>query len=303
MRLVARATIRRVWVCVLAITAGSHIAGQAPAAPAQGGRGGGNVTSFPAQQRPPGDPGEIARGNTIYGIECRSCHGGDLRGGDIGGPNLLRSEVVLADQHGELIQPIIAGARQAQGMPSIKMSSEDANAVAAYIHSVLATARGQGAPPLGPPVVLNVLVGDPKAGEMYFAAKCSTCHSATGDLAAIGARIPDATELQTLWVSAGQGGRGGRGRLGGAGRRETSRRDPTAIVLLPSGQRVEGRLDRIDDFFVTITPPGGPARTFRREGDVPKVEVRDPLETHRNLLTMYTDKDIHDVTAYLATLK
>ena len=294
-------------VCLSAICValGASIAGQAPAPAAPGGRGGGasNVTTFPAQQRPPGDPAAIARGNTLYGIECRSCHGADLRGGDLGGPNLLRSDVVLNDLDGELIQPIVAGARQAQGMPPIKMPPEDVKAVAAYIHSIVATARGQGSPPAGPPIVLNVLVGDAKAGQAYFAAKCSACHSATGDLAGIGARVPEAMQLQTLWVSGGESGRGGRGGRGGARSAEPSRRDPTATIVLPSGQKIEGRLDRIDDFFVTVTPAGGVARTFRRDGDVPKVEIHDPLEGHRSLLSVYTDKDIHDVTAYLATLK
>ena len=74
-------------------------------------------------------------------------------------------------------------------------------------------------------------------------------------------------------------------------------------VTPPSGQKVEGRLDRIDDFIVILTPADGVQRSFRRNGDVPKVDVRDPLEGHRNLLTVYTDKDIHNVTAYLVTLK
>jgi cytochrome c oxidase cbb3-type subunit 3 len=279
-----------------------------PPAPAPaGGQGRGNITTFPAQQRPPGDPALIARGNTVYGIECRSCHGGDLRGGDLGGPNLLRSQVVLNDQEGELMHPIIAGSRQAQGMPAIKMSDEDVKAVSAYIHSVVATSRGQGAPPAGPPVVLNVLVGDPAAGQKYFSAKCSACHSTTGDLAGIGARITDAMLLQNLWVAGGTAARGGRGGgAGGAGAARgdgASRRDVAAVVTLPSGQKVEGRLERIDDFYVTVTPEGGMERTFRRDGDVPKIEIRDPLEAHRNLLTVYTDKDIHDVTAFLATLK
>ena len=82
-----------------------------------------------------------------------------------------------------------------------------------------------------------------------------------------------------------------------------SRRDVIAVITLPSGQKVEGRLVHLDDFFVTVKLDGGLTRTFRRDGDVPKVEVRDPLEAHRQLLTVYTDKDIHDVTAYLATLK
>jgi cytochrome c oxidase cbb3-type subunit 3 len=276
----------------------------APPAPA-GGQGRGNIQTFPAQQRPPGDPALIARGNTVYGIECRSCHGGDLRGGDLGGPNLLRSQVVLNDQEGELMHPIIAGSRQAQGMPAIKMSDEDVKAVSAFIHSVVATSRGQGSPPAGPPIVLNVLVGDPAVGQKYFAAKCSACHSTTGDLAGIGARVPDAMLLQNLWVAGGTAprGRGGAGGAGAARDNAPSRRDVTAVVTVPSGQKVEGRLERIDDFYITVTPAGGMERTFRRDGDVPKIEIRDPLEAHRNLLALYTDKDIHDVTAFLATLK
>jgi cytochrome c oxidase cbb3-type subunit 3 len=184
------------------------------------------------------------------------------------------------------------------------MSDEDVKGVAAYIHSVVATSRGQGSPPAGPPVVLNVLVGDPAAGQKYFAAKCSTCHSTTGDLAGVGARMPDAMLLQNLWVAGGAAPRG-RGGAGGAGVRDNapSRRDVTAIVTLPSGQKVEGRLERIDDFYITVTPAGGIERTFRRDGDVPKIEIRDPLEAHRNLLSVYTDNEIHDVTAFLATLK
>jgi cytochrome c oxidase cbb3-type subunit 3 len=295
----------------VAMIAASQLLAQQPATPppaqpaAPGGaQGRGNITTFPAQQRPPGDPALIARGNTIYGIDCRSCHGADLRGGDLGGPNLLRSPVVLSDQDGELMHPIIMGSRQGQGMPAIKMSDEDVKAVAAYIHSVVATARGQGSPPAGPPVVLNVLVGDSSAGQTYFAAKCSACHSASGDLTGIATRVPDAVALQNLWVSGGAtGGRGGRGGSAAPSRGETSRRDVMAAVTLSSGQKVEGRLDRLDDFFVTVIPAGGTPRTFRRDGDAPKIEIRDPLETHRKLLSVYTDNDIHNVTAYLATLK
>ena len=162
---------------------------------AQGGRGarggaqGAPTQGFPAQQRPPGDATLISRGNTLYGIHCRSCHGADLRGGDQGGPNLLRSEVTMNDQSGELIQPVIREGRRNPGMPSmpaIDLSADDIRAIAEYIHSILATARGQGNPPPGPPVTLNVLVGDAGAGRTYFEAKCSSCHSATGDLRGIG---------------------------------------------------------------------------------------------------------------------
>jgi cytochrome c oxidase cbb3-type subunit 3 len=252
----------------------------------------------PGQKRPPGDPAQIARGKTIYGISCTSCHGADLRGGDLGGPNLLRSQVALSDQDGELIVPIIQGARQNAGMPAIPMSPADAKAVAAFIRSEVGTIGTQGKPPsIGKPAP-SILDGDAAAGQAYFAAKCASCHSATGDLQGIAAKISDPKLLQNAWVAGGRGRRFGPP-LGAAG----SRRTVTVTVTLPSGETVEGRLARIDDFLVTVVLADGSFRTFRREGDVPKVDVHDPMKTHRDLLTVYTDKDIHDVTAYLVTLK
>ena len=116
--------------------------GQAPLPP--GGRG---VPGFPAQQRPPGDSAVIERGKQVYGISCRACHGADLRGGDLGGPNLLRSPVMLNDANGERLLPIVRGGRADAGMPAIDLTADDVTAVANYIHSVLASARPQGAPP------------------------------------------------------------------------------------------------------------------------------------------------------------
>src|ERR1700730_5009085 len=110
----------------LAIAVTDRVAAQttppasAPPAPAR--RSGGLV---PGQKRPPGDPAQIARGKTLYGVGCTSCHGADLRGGDLGGPNLLRSQVALSDQDGELIVPIIHGSRQDMGMPAIDMTLQD----------------------------------------------------------------------------------------------------------------------------------------------------------------------------------
>src|SRR5437588_685200 len=101
-------------VCGLTMAVAVRIAAQAPSTPsAQGGRRGGGFV--PGQQRPPGDPVQIARGKTLYGISCTSCHGADLRGGDLGGPNLLRSQLALSDQNGELILPVIQGSRQSGG--------------------------------------------------------------------------------------------------------------------------------------------------------------------------------------------
>jgi cytochrome c oxidase cbb3-type subunit III len=278
-------------------------AGQAP--PGQGGRGRGQAT-FPAQQRAPGDPAVIARGKTLFEINCRLCHGADLRGGDMGGVNLLRSNLVLTDQHGELILPVVHAGRQNPGMPPMppfpQILDDDVKAIAEYIHSVAATMRGQGNPPPGSePVVLNILVGDANAGKAYFGAKCASCHSATGDLQGIGMRYADPVQLQNSWVAGGTGG--GRGGRGGRGGGVAGGSGVTVTVATPSGQKLEGRLDRIDDFIVVLTPADGVQRSVRRIGDVPKVEIHDPLEGHRKLLSEYTDKDMHDVTAYLVTLK
>jgi len=267
---------------------------QEPAGPQGRGRG---MGTFPAQQRPPGDPALIKKGNGIYDVYCRACHGADLRGGDQGGPNLLRSQTVLNDQSGELIAPIVRNGRQNPGLPVMppfpNLSDDDVRAIAEFLHSVTARARGQGAPPAGDPVVLNIVVGDPKAGEAYFQKTCATCHSVK-DMEGL-ARTGEPMALQNFWVSGG-GGRGGRGDAG-------ARPTPVTAVVTTATERVEGRLIRVDDFAVVVQPSDGLARSFRRDGDVPKVEIRDPREAHRKLLPLYTDKDIHDVNAYLVTFK
>jgi cytochrome c oxidase cbb3-type subunit 3 len=260
-----------------------------------GGRGG--QATFPAQQRPPGDPALIARGNGLYGVYCRACHGADLRGGDQGGPNLLRSQVVLNDQDGELILPVVQnGQRGASIMPPMPLPADDVRAIAAFIHSVAATMRGQGSPPAGATPELKVLVGDATKGQAYFAAKCGSCHSADGDLKGIASRVPDPMTLQNYWLSAGGGlGRGGRG--------AARRREVTVTVTPATGAPVEGTPVRLDDFYVVVRLADGTERSFARSGAIPRVEVRDPYEPHRQLLPVYTDADIHDVTAYLITLK
>jgi cytochrome c oxidase cbb3-type subunit 3 len=279
-------------------------AAQGAGAPPQGGRGRG--ATFPAQQRALADAAVIARGRALYDINCRACHGADLRGGDQGGPNLLRSQIALNDIDGESIGPVVQNGRQNPGMPvmpPLPLPADDIKAIAAYVRSVLASARGQGAPPDGPPVVLNIVVGDPEAGRAYFDATCSACHSATGDLRAIATRVPDPMQLQNFWVSGGGGG--GRGRRGGGPPPPTSSkpRDVMVTVTTSSGTQASGRLVRIDDFIVVLADSEGMQRSFRRDGDVPRVEIRDPLEPHKKLLLSYTDKNIHDVTAYLVTLK
>jgi len=300
----------RLTICALAgaLAAGMLAAQEQQDPPAvagrgRGGRGGGAAgggrrgPNFPQQTRPIASPEVIARGKAVYGVNCAACHGGDLRGGDQGGPSLLRSLVALSDQHGEAIGPIVRGARQDKGMPGFNLNDSDVTAVSEYIHSVLAMVGSQARPPgAADPGTLNVLVGSASAGEAYFQAKCANCHSVTSDLKGIASKYPDARMLQNTWVSGGGGG--GRGNRGGGPTKPTS-----VTVTLANGQRLQGTLIRKDDFIVTLTLADGTRKSIARDGDVPKVEVKDPDEAHKKLVPTLDDKDMHDVTAYLATVK
>jgi cytochrome c oxidase cbb3-type subunit III len=234
------------------------------------------------------DPIQVERGKALYGVRCTFCHGADARGGE-GGPNLVRSGLVLNDIKGELIAPVLQNGRPEMGMPKFDFTSTQVSDIASFLHTFRAAGRdpARNAPP-------NVLVGDAKAGQVYFNAKCASCHSVTGDLKDLGSKVSDPKTLQQTWL------------MPGAGRGAsvvTNVPPKTVTVTVSAAQKFEGRLERIDDFTITLVDAGGTSRTFIRNGSTPAVEVRDPLRPHKDLLPMYTDKDIHDVTAYLATIK
>ena len=257
--------------------------------------------TFPGKQRAAGDPAVIARGQALFGINCKACHGGDLRGGDLGGPNLLRSQLVLADRAGEAIIPVVQKGRPPSGggppMPAFPLALTDIQAISEYIHSVVGTKQNQGGPPPEPEKPLNILVGDPGRGQQYFAAHCQSCHSATGDLQGIATRIPVPATLQDSWVA-------GR-RAGSRGPGAPAVPRTQVLVTLNTGATEQGTLKHIDDFMVSLTTAQGQYLSFTRQGAqaVRTVEVHDPLQAHRQMLTQYTDQDMHDVTAYLVTLK
>lgn len=268
--------------------------------PAPGGPGQG-AGRFPAQQRPKADPEVVQRGRGIFAGSCGPCHGADARGGQLGGPNLLRSQLALSDKAGEQLFPVIKNGRPGTTMPPSPLPDADINAVIAFLHDLQGKIGGQGNPPPGEEVELDILVGNAKAGEAYFAARCASCHSASGDLKGIATRAGQPKALQNLWVSGGRAiaRGGGAARPAGAPPRAVT----TATITLPSGEKTSGTLLRLDDFAVTVVQADGSQRTFRRNGDLPKVEITDPLEGHRALLTVLSDADMHNVTAYLVTLK
>ncbi|MET0281782.1 MAG: c-type cytochrome [Steroidobacteraceae bacterium] len=257
--------------------------------------------TFPAQQRKAGDPVLIERGGSLYGLYCRACHGADLRGGDMGGPNLLRSQVVLNDISGEQIGPVVRNGRVPAGggtaMPPLPLPDADISAVAEYIHSVVSTAQPQGAPPRGKAVELNLLVGNVRRGQRYFKAECASCHSVSGDLAGIGARLTNIGQLQDSWVA---------GRRVGPPAGDGSRRIARVTVKFADGTQQSGRVARLDDFVVSFTSDDGEYHSYLRRSTAPQlasVQVEDPLQQHRVLWTKLSDQDMHDVTAYLAGVK
>jgi cytochrome c oxidase cbb3-type subunit 3 len=270
-----------------------QIQGQGPPPAAQppgrgGGGGGGFRAAFP--QHAAADPAVVERGKALYGVNCNFCHGSDARGGE-GGPNLLRSELVLNDKTGELIASVVQNGKGE--MPKLSLNNDQVSDIAAYIHSF--RVGGYDVSRMVPP---SILVGDATAGEAVFKAKCASCHSPTGDLKGIASKISDPKLLQNGFLMPGGGGRGRGGRGGSANVPPT-----TVAVTLASGQKVDGRLVRIDDFSVTLVDSEDTQRTIRRDGDVPKVEIHDPLKPHRDLLPTYTDQEIHNLTSYLVTLK
>jgi cytochrome c oxidase cbb3-type subunit 3 len=259
-----------------------------------------NPGTFPAMQRKPADPEVIARGQAVFGVNCVPCHGADARGGQLNGPNLLRSQLVLADQEGERIEPVIREGRPERGMPAFPLGAEDVKAIVEFIHSLTAASPGQGAPPRAEAPPPDIVVGDAQAGRAYFAGHCAPCHSPDGDLRGIATRVPDAKALQNLWVSGGETARGGRGRGRGG---DLAGPAVTATVTPRGGGSVQGRLVFIDDFEIKIVDESGALRSFAREGAVPRVVIDDPLSTHKELLSALTDTAMRDVTAYLVTLK
>jgi cytochrome c oxidase cbb3-type subunit III len=258
------------------------------AAPPEGGRGrigGIGIGAYPV--RPPGDPAALERGTALYKTNCSFCHGQDVRGGD-GGPSLLRSALVLADQNGELIGPVLEQGRGT--MPKFGFKPDQVADLALFLHSF--RVAGYDVSRQKPP---TIMVGSAKAGEAYFNEACAACHSTSGDLRGLATRLADERVLQQSWLMPGS--------MAGRGAPPPAKaRPPTVTVTEPGKAPVSGALGRIDDFVVSLTTADGEYRSFRITPRT-KVEVQDPLAPHKDLLRKYTDADIHNVTAFLATLK
>jgi mono/diheme cytochrome c family protein len=240
--------------------------------------------------RPPGDPAANARGNQTFGINCAFCHGSSARGGEKG-PNLLRSPIVLNDQHGELIAAIVSNGRPDRGMPKFNLPADAIADIAAYLHSIDVEAAA--AATFNPK---SVLVGNAATGKLYFNGKgrCTACHSIDKDLAGIGSKY-DPPHLQDMIFTAGA--------TGIFGEPSATAPPPTVRVEIPSGASIKGRLVELDDFFVVLIEEDGHRRTIRRDGAAARIQVDNPLQAHLDMVRNWEDRDLHDLTAYLATLQ
>jgi mono/diheme cytochrome c family protein len=238
------------------------------------------------------DPAAVERGRKVFATYCAGCHGVAAKGGP-GAPDLVRSLLVLDDEKGILIAPVIREGRPDKGMPKLNLTEAQISDVVAWLH-VQTYAAGHRTTY----EFKDVLTGNAEQGKAYFngAGGCSSCHSATGDLAGIGAKM-DPISLQSRWLQPRPTGR----RRGAPANSPGTA--PTVTVTLPSGETFSGTIDHIDDFTVSLRDSNNQFHSFTRNGDTPKVEVHDPLKPHTDMLRKYTDADIHNVTAYLATLK
>ena len=234
------------------------------------------------------DAATLERGKTMFAGQCGFCHGSNARGGE-SGPDLIRSPLVRSDEDGNLIGPVILNGRPAARMPKFNMPRTEISEIAAFLHEGIRAAAERGTYK-----VLNIVTGDAKAGEAYFngEGKCNTCHSIAGDLKGIGAKY-DPVTLQGKFLMP----------MGGVENQRRASSPVVVTVTLPSGKSFEGTLERVDDFNIALMDANGDYHSFARKGAAPKVELRDPLKQHYDMLSKYTDADIHNLTAWLTTLK
>ena len=239
--------------------------------------------SIEATQGTNQNPEAVARGGTVFATFCAGCHGTNATGRS-GAPDLIRSVIVLDDEKAILIGPVIREGRPGKGMPKMPLTEQQILDVASWLHAKTYAAGHRSTYTFG-----NVLTGDARLGKVYFegAGKCFECHSAGGDLAEIGRKY-DPLTLQFTWLHPKE--------------RVSATSTPTVTVTLASGQSLSGPLDYVDDFFVSFRDADRFLRSFKRDSLL-KVQIHDPLQAHADQLRHYTDADIHNVTAYLSSLR
>lgn len=220
------------------------------------------------------------RGSPVFAQNCAACHGPDARGGI--GPNLLYSNQVLDDDHGEKLVPFLKVGRPDKGMPPFaQLGDATLKDVGEFLHQQVENYANRGTYQN----VNNLLVGNAKAGAAYFAKNCTTCHSVKGDLKGVGTKFRP-LDLQRYMIFPEREGH--------------PSRMIQATVVGRDGT-VEGQVLKIDDFDIVVRDKAGVVHPYRQT-DV-KVTLKDPLEWHKQFAYRLKDKDMTDLVTYLSTVK
>lgn len=263
---------------------------QAPAGPGPGAAGRGPRASVGAADRHRVEPAAAERGKKIYAAECVTCHGPNARGTERGA-NLVRAPRMLRDRYGSAIGPFLKKGHPMQtALPSASLTDAQIADLSHFIWDRINNTL-RGSPEFD---VKDVLTGDPTAGETYFngEGRCRACHSPTGDLAGYGRRYAPVDIQQRFVFPSAAGGRG----------RGGSRAQVKVTVSGPGIPPTAGVLVSVDDFHVALRDKTGEYRSWRRTPAM-TIDRDDPYKPHIELLDTLTDKAMHDVVAYLETLK
>ncbi|HLH31983.1 MAG TPA: c-type cytochrome [Terriglobia bacterium] len=245
----------------------------------------------PASQAPPKTvtpqsyPRELVlTGQARFVDECSFCHGRDAAGSDMG-PDLTRSILVAQDVRGDKIAPVVRAGRVDKGMPAFDLNDAELNAMVAFIHDQKAKVESFAGGRRNVDVA-DIQTGNPEAGARYFNRNCLGCHSATGDLAGIGSKYRGLPLLQRM--------------LNPQGTRPVPA--PAKVtVTRASGPDITGTLVSRDEFTITLKDESGANRSWPL--NEVKIKVDDPVSAHFEQLGKYTDEDMHNVYAYLQTLR
>lgn len=224
---------------------------------------------------------EAAAGGAIFLQNCAFCHGRDAMGGETG-PDLTQSKIVLGDKDGSAISAVVREGRIEKKMPAFNFSSSELTSLVAFIRVRVAAAASSKGGRRGVSVA-DLQTGNAAAGKLYFngAGGCSKCHSPTGDLAGIANRF-EGLRLEQRMLNPGND-------------------KDRATVTLPAGETVTGKLAYQDEFTIGLRDSNGTYRSWST--DKVKFAVDSPAQAHIDQLPKYTDKDIHDLMAYLQTLR
>ncbi len=224
---------------------------------------------------------QLAAGGLLFQQNCAFCHGREAEGGETG-PDLTRSKLVAKDIGGSTIADVVRNGRPEKGMPRFSFSDPELASLVAFIHGQVAKASTGSGGRRGVDVA-DLQTGNVAAGKRYFdgAGNCASCHSAQGDLAGIASRY-QGLELEERMLYP----------------KDVERK---VTVTLPSGEKLVGVLAYLDEFTVAMRDASGTYRSWT----LPNVtySVDSKIDAHVEQFPKYTDADIHNLMAYLQTLR